>query len=108
MRIAAVALLAAAAVLSACKAEPAPVAAPAPAPAPADAGVKAPEAAPAAAEAYPLDTCPVSGEKLGSMGDPVVVSHEGVEVRLCCKGCLKEFNADPKKFADIVTAARKK
>jgi len=38
------------------------------------------------------DICPVSGKKLGSMGDPVKVAvgpaHE--EVFLCCKGCLSK------------------
>lgn len=101
MRIAAPAALLLAAALSACQADPGPSPGPAPEPAP------APSPAPAPAAAYPLDTCPVSGEKLGSMGDPVVVDHGGVEVRLCCRGCLKAFNADPKKYADMVTAARK-
>lgn len=32
--------------------------------------------------------CPVSGEELGSMGEPVLVkTSEGEEVFLCCKGC---------------------
>jgi len=48
--------------------------------------------------AYPLTTCVVSGEKLGEMGPPVVISHEGTEVRFCCNGCVKKFNADPAKF----------
>ena len=45
--------------------------------------------------AYPLTTCVVSGEKLGSMGDPVIVTHEGTEVRLCCASCIEKFEADP-------------
>jgi len=32
--------------------------------------------------------CPVSGEKLGSMGQPVQVRIGKEEVFLCCKGCL--------------------
>jgi len=43
-------------------------------------------------------TCPVSGEKLGSMGKPIRMEHEGDVVFLCCKGCLKKFNADPAKY----------
>ena len=27
-------------------------------------------------DVYSLDTCPVSGQKLGSMGDPVKLNHE--------------------------------
>lgn len=45
-------------------------------------------------EPYPLDTCPVSGGKLGSMGDPVVKEYDGREVRFCCAGCIKKFEAD--------------
>jgi YHS domain-containing protein len=59
-------------------------------------------AAAAAADDYPLDVCPVSGEKLGEMGKPVVVTHEGTEVRLCCKDCLPKFKADPAKYVEMV------
>ena len=52
----------------------------------------------AKAKAYPLDTCIVSDEKLGSMGDPVVFAHAGQQVKLCCKSCRKDFDADPAKF----------
>jgi YHS domain-containing protein len=44
---------------------------------------------------WPLDTCVVSGEKLGSMGDPVIRLHEGREVRFCCSGCVSMFESDP-------------
>jgi len=44
---------------------------------------------------YPLETCPVSGKKLGSMGDPVVKTIDGREVRFCCGGCIATFEADP-------------
>jgi hypothetical protein len=43
---------------------------------------------------YPLDSCIVSGEKLGSMGDPIVKVYDGREVRFCCSGCVKKFEAD--------------
>ena len=43
---------------------------------------------------YPLDTCPVTGKKLGAMGDPIVKVYDGREVRFCCGGCLKKFEAD--------------
>jgi type II secretory ATPase GspE/PulE/Tfp pilus assembly ATPase PilB-like protein len=58
-------------------------------------------------EDYPLDVCVVSGEELGSMGDPVEVVA-GVElVRLCCKGCKKSLMKDPRKhLAKIRAAAR--
>ncbi len=40
---------------------------------------------------YYLATCPVSGEKLGSMGDPVIKIYDGREVRFCCEGCISKF-----------------
>lgn len=43
---------------------------------------------------YTLDTCAVSGEKLGSMGDPIVKQYNGREIRFCCEGCVDEFEAD--------------
>ena len=50
------------------------------------------------AGSYPLTTCVVSGEKLDSMGDPYVFTHEGTEVRLCCESCLDDFNKEPAKY----------
>ena len=52
----------------------------------------------AATKPYPLDTCVVSGEKLGSMGNPVVFVHEGQEIKLCCKNCRPDFDKDPAKY----------
>jgi hypothetical protein len=44
---------------------------------------------------YTLDYCPVSGEKLGSMGEaPVHVGDDGREVRFCCGGCKKKYVAN--------------
>jgi len=43
---------------------------------------------------YPLGTCPISDEKLGSMGEPVVKKYDGREVRFCCPACIKKFEAD--------------
>lgn len=54
---------------------------------------------------YPLKTCLVSGEALGSMGPPVRLVHENQEILFCCKGCLKDFNKDPKKLMDKLAAA---
>ena len=55
-------------------------------------------AAEAKAKPYPLKTCVVSDEKLGEMGEPYVFTHEGQEIKLCCKSCLKDFNKNPKKY----------
>lgn len=43
---------------------------------------------------YALDTCPITGKKLGSMGDPVVKLYDGREVRFCCSGCPEKFEKD--------------
>ena len=58
------------------------------------------------ADDYPLDVCVVGGEKLGSMGKPVVIQHEGVTVKFCCKGCIEDFEEDPKKFIAKLEAAK--
>ncbi len=46
---------------------------------------------------YPLATCPISGGKLGSMGDPIVKSYDGREVRFCCNSCPPKFEKDQAK-----------
>ncbi|MCC6427834.1 MAG: hypothetical protein IT435_13565 [Phycisphaerales bacterium] len=43
---------------------------------------------------YALDTCPITGKKLGSMGDPVVKLYDSREVRFCCPGCPEKFEKD--------------
>ncbi len=59
---------------------------------------------------YPLDTCIVTDEKLGADPSmkPHVFTHEGREVKLCCKSCLKEFNKDKAKYVAKIEAAEKK
>jgi YHS domain-containing protein len=51
-----------------------------------------------AAKPYPLTTCLVTGEKLGSMGTPVVKVYDGQEVKFCCKSCVKKFEAAKTKY----------
>src|SRR5262245_38879954 len=48
---------------------------------------------------YKLETCIVTDEKLGEMGKPVVFEYKGQEYKLCCKGCRKDFDKEPAKFA---------
>ena len=58
---------------------------------------------------YPLDTCVVSGEKLGGdMGEPYVFTYEGREIKLCCKSCKKDFDKETAKFVAKVDEAAKK
>jgi YHS domain-containing protein len=47
---------------------------------------------------YKPDTCIVSNEKLGEMGEPFVFTHEGQEIKLCCKSCKKKFDKEPAKY----------
>ncbi len=60
------------------------------------------------AKPYPLKTCVVSGEKLGEMGKPYVFQHDGKEVQLCCKDCLKDFQKDPAKYMKKIDDAATK
>lgn len=57
---------------------------------------------------YPLTECVVSGETLGEMGKPVKVTHEGIDVYLCCKSCIKDFNKEPAQYVEKVKSAPKK
>jgi YHS domain-containing protein len=60
---------------------------------------------------YPLKTCVVSGDKIGAMGDPIVIVYKGQEVKFCCPDCKPTFLKNPdkymKKIQDAETAAAK-
>ena len=58
-----------------------------------------------AASDYPLDTCPVTGAKLGSMGEPIDVEVQGRIVKVCCGGCVAAVKADPEKYLAMLDAA---
>ena len=59
---------------------------------------------------YPLDKCVVSDEKLGADPSmkPYVFVHEGQEVKLCCKSCLKDFKKDTATYMKKIAAAQNK
>ncbi len=57
---------------------------------------------------YPLDKCVVSDEKLGEHGKPYVFTHEGQEIKMCCKDCLKDFKKEPAKYMKKIEEAQKK
>ncbi len=62
-----------------------------------------------AARPYPLQTCVVSDEKFGGeMGEPYVFTYQGREVKLCCKGCLDDFNKTPATYLKKMEAGEKK
>ena len=61
---------------------------------------------------YPLKTCLVSDEPLGSMGDAAPYIHRAAGqpdrvVFVCCEGCIDDFKANPAKFLAKVDAAAK-
>lgn len=54
---------------------------------------------------YPLETCAVSGQKLGSMGEPLNEIVGTRLVKLCCKGCKKKLHAEPMGYIATINAA---
>ena len=68
-------------------------------------------ALPAHADDYPIKTCVVTGDPFGGdLGPPIDVTYKGRKVRLCCKSCVKKFNANPDKYMAILDSesAKKK
>lgn len=47
---------------------------------------------------YTLKTCIVSGEELGSMGDPLVMLVGNQQVKLCCDHCVPDLKKDTAKL----------
>src|SRR6185295_15386408 len=93
--------------------DPKPAPKPAPAPAPAAAPTKS-ASTPSNAEviaaqkpSYPLDTCPISGEKLDK--DAVDNVKDGHLIRTCCSKCTAKIDAATvKKVEDAVVTAQMK
>lgn len=59
-------------------------------------------------DAYSMKTCVVSGEALGSMGEPVDKLYGTTLVRFCCSGCVKTFEKDSDKYMKQLADARAK
>ena len=51
-------------------------------------------------------TCPVTGEELGSMGEPIAVTLKGQTVYVCCRGCIAKAQVNPDKALAAVAAER--
>jgi hypothetical protein len=47
---------------------------------------------------YPLKTCIVTDNALGSMGDEQRIVHNGQEIKFCCKPCISKFKKNPEKY----------
>jgi YHS domain-containing protein len=62
-----------------------------------------------AMESYKGQTlCPVSGEKLDSMGSPVPVTVKGEVIYVCCSSCVEKVKAEPDKYLALVKEDRAK
>ena len=64
---------------------------------------------------YPLDTCIVSGDKLGGdMGTPIVFVYQdpakGInqEIKFCCPSCKPDFLKNPDKYLKLIHEAAAK
>lgn len=53
-----------------------------------------------AGKKYPLDTCIVTDNKLGSMGTPITKTYKGQDVKFCCRPCIKKFYQNPDKYME--------
>lgn len=53
-------------------------------------------------------TCPVTGQPLGSMGEPVKVVVKGQTVFLCCSHCEAAIKKDPDKYLAKLSTAEEK
>jgi hypothetical protein len=49
----------------------------------------------------------VTGEELGSMGNPIPVTVKGETVLVCCQGCVKKVQRNPDKYLAKVHAETK-
>jgi hypothetical protein len=47
---------------------------------------------------YPLKTCIVTGNDLGSMGDEQRLVYQGREIKFCCEPCVGKFQKNPAKY----------
>lgn len=50
------------------------------------------------AKPYPLQTCLVTDNDLGSMGDERAFVYEGQEIKICCKPCERKFLKNPERY----------
>lgn len=63
------------------------------------------EAANSVGDPYTLSTCIVTGQKLGSMGKPVIHNHNGREIRFCCAGCVGPFEKNAEEYIQKIDKA---
>jgi len=51
-----------------------------------------------AAKSYPLKTCLVTDNELGSMGKVITKVYDDQTVKFCCKPCVAKFEKNPAKY----------
>jgi YHS domain-containing protein len=55
-----------------------------------------------AAAAQSINTiCPVSGDRVGSVGKPAYAEYHGKKIAFCCKDCVKKFRKNPDKYGAL-------
>ena len=52
---------------------------------------------------YVLTMCLVSDEQM-AQGDPTFI-YKGRTIKVCCDGCVKDFQKDPQKYLKLIDAA---
>ena len=57
---------------------------------------------------YKLNVCIVTGNDLGSMGDPRTIVYQGQEIKFCCKPCEAKFRKNPEKYLTKMAAEEAK
>jgi len=58
-------------------------------------------------ESYPLKTCIISGNDLGSMGEAVEYVSGNTLVKFCCAACIEKFEAGREQMLKKLQEARK-
>jgi hypothetical protein len=53
---------------------------------------------------YAAKNCPVSGEPLGAMGEPIDYVVGNRLVRLCCTSCIEDVTREPLKYLELFSA----
>ena len=48
--------------------------------------------------AYPLDYCLITGEQLGTMGNPVIRTYNSRQINFCCDQCPATFEQDQERY----------
>ena len=55
---------------------------------------------------YLLKTCIVTDDALGGHGDVVAFVYQGQEIKLCCEACREDFEKEPAKYLQKLSAAK--